>query len=73
MWTSCLLPPVFWKIVERFTAQCGAWSSASLARALERLLRAETACKETAAPAEALAARALLEIAANAPGTRRRR
>jgi hypothetical protein len=43
-----------------------------LARALERLLQAEAACKETAAPAEVIAARALLEIAANAPATRRR-
>jgi DNA polymerase-3 subunit delta len=67
-----LRPPVFWKMVERFTAQCSAWSTPPLARALERLLQAEAACKETAAPAEVIAARALLEIAANAPATRRR-
>jgi DNA polymerase-3 subunit delta len=69
-----LRPPVFWKTVDRFTAQCTAWSSRPLARALDRLLQAEAACKETGAPAEAIAARALLEIAANAPlrGTRRR-
>jgi DNA polymerase-3 subunit delta len=70
-----LRPPVFWKIVDRFTAQCTAWPVRALARALDRLLQAEAACKETGAPAEAIAARALLEIAANAPlrATRRTR
>ena len=62
-----LRPPVFWKMADRFTAQCSAWPSRPLARALDRLLQAEAACKETGAPAEVIAARALLEIAANAP------
>ena len=62
-----LRPPVFWKLTERFTAQCRAWSPGRLAKALARLLQAETACKATGAPAEAIAARALLEIAASSP------
>lgn len=62
-----LRPPVFWKLAERFKAQVVAWPAAKLARALERLLDAEVACKRSGAPQDALAARALLEIAANAP------
>ncbi len=67
-----LRPPVFWKLAPAFKAQAAAWRPAQLARALERLLEAEAACKRSGAPAETLAARALLEIAANAPGRRRR-
>ncbi|MGF1608630.1 MAG: DNA polymerase III subunit delta [Kiloniellales bacterium] len=62
-----LRPPVFWKMAERFKAQQRAWSAQQLGRALARLLEAELACKSSGAPAESLAARALLEIAANAP------
>ena len=62
-----LRPPVFWKLAERFTSQCDSWPPRQLAQALSRLLQAETACKSTGAPAEALVARALLEITANAP------
>lgn len=62
-----LRPPVFWKLAERFTVQCESWSPRRLALALERLLQAETACKSTGAPAEALTARALLEITAKSP------
>jgi DNA polymerase-3 subunit delta len=62
-----LRPPVFWKLAERFKAQSAAWPDAALARALESLLEAEMACKRTGAPAEALAARTLASIAANAP------
>lgn len=67
-----LRPPVFWKSAPAFKAQAAAWRPAQLARTLERLLEAEAACKRSGAPAETLAARALLEIAANAPGRRRR-
>jgi DNA polymerase-3 subunit delta len=62
-----LRPPVFWKLAERFKAQSAAWPLSRLARVLERLLEAEMACKRSGAPQDALAARALLEIAANAP------
>lgn len=67
-----LRPPVFWKTAGAFKAQAEAWRPAHLVRAMDKLLEAEAACKRTGAPAETLAARALLEIAANAPGRRRR-
>jgi DNA polymerase-3 subunit delta len=67
-----LRPPVFWKNEAAFKAQAAAWRPESLARAMDRLMEAEAACKRSGAPAELLASRALLEIAANAPGRRRR-
>lgn len=67
-----LRPPVFWKTAAAFKAQSEAWRPAHLVRAMNKLLEAEAACKRSGAPAETLAARALLEIAANAPGRRRR-
>ncbi|GAB4363003.1 MAG: DNA polymerase III subunit delta [Kiloniellaceae bacterium] len=67
-----LRPPVFWKTAAAFKAQAEAWRPAGLARAMDKLMEAEAACKRSGAPAELLAARALLEIAANAPGRRRR-
>lgn len=67
-----LRPPVFWKTQAAFKAQAEAWRPAGLARAMDRLLEAEAACKRSGAPAELLASRVLLEIAANAPGRRRR-
>jgi DNA polymerase-3 subunit delta len=66
-----LRPPVFWKNEAAFKAQAEAWRPASLARAMDRLMEVEAACKRSGAPAELLASRALLEIAANAPGRRR--
>src|SRR5690606_12220509 len=66
-----LRPPVFWKHEAAFRAQAEAWRPRALARALERLAEAEAACKRSGAPAELLASRALIEIAANAPGRRR--
>lgn len=67
-----LRPPVFWKATAAFKAQAEAWRPAGLARAMDKLMEAEAACKRSGAPAELLASRALLEIAANAPGRRRR-
>ena len=66
-----LRPPVFWKNEAAFRAQAEAWRPVALARAMDRLMEAEAACKRSGAPAELLATRALLEIAANAPGRRR--
>ena len=63
-----LRPPLFWKVRDRFTNQARAWSREALARALSRLLEAERVCKQTGAPAEAICGRALLSIAARAPG-----
>ena len=68
-----LHPPVFWKLKGRFKAQAAGWPPQALARALQRLLAAETNSKQTGAPAEAICARALLETAANAPTRARRR
>ncbi len=68
-----LRPPVFWKLADRFTTQCESWSPHRLAKALARLLEAETACKATGVPAESIAARALLEIAASSPLRAKRR
>ncbi len=67
-----LRPPVFWKTATAFKAQAEAWRPEHVVRAMDKLLEAEAACKRTGAPAETLASRALLEIAANAPGRRRR-
>ena len=67
-----LRPPVFWKTEAAFKAQAAAWRPAGLAKAMDKLMEAEAACKRSGAPAELLASRALLEIAANAPGRRRR-
>ncbi len=68
-----LRPPVFWKRAESFKAQATAWPPGALARALERLLEAEAACKQSGAVPETICARTLLEIAVNAPLRRRRR
>ena len=61
-----LRPPVFWKTRERFERQCRSWSAPRLAVALEALMTAEAACKETGAPADLIAARCLWSLAANA-------
>ena len=66
-----LRPPLFWKVAPAFRAQAAAWSPAALARALARLLEAEADCKSSGAPEATICARALLEIAVNAPSRRR--
>jgi len=60
-------PPVFYKLAPRLHEQIRRWAPARLHQALDRLLRAESDCKTTGAPAETLCRRALLEIAALAP------
>jgi DNA polymerase-3 subunit delta len=67
-----LRPPVFWKAAAPLARQAERWDAPRLAAALNRLLEAESACKTTGAPAELLAERALVEIAARAATTRRR-
>jgi len=57
-----LRPPVFWKRRDAFAAQTRCWSAAALTRALGTLLEAESACKRTAAPAEAICGQAVLDI-----------
>jgi DNA polymerase-3 subunit delta len=68
-----LRPPLFWKLAPAFRSQAAAWSLKSLARALGRLLEAESDCKRSGAPDATICARALLEIGVNAPSRRRRR
>ncbi len=68
-----LRPPLFWKLAPAFRAQVTAWPLKSLARALGRLLDAESDCKRGGAPEAAICSRTLLEIAVNAPSRRRRR
>jgi DNA polymerase-3 subunit delta len=57
-----LRPPVFWKQKESFRAQLRRWPLERLARALERLLDAEIACKSSGGVADALASRCLFEL-----------
>jgi DNA polymerase-3 subunit delta len=68
-----LRPPLFWKAAPAFRAQAAAWNLRTLARALGRLLEAESGCKHTGAPEATICSRALLEIAVNAPTGRRHR
>ena len=62
-----LRPPVFWKQRGAFSAQARAWRPAALKSALARLVAAEADCKSTGLPAETMAARALLGLAARSP------
>lgn len=66
-----LKPPVFYKLVGRFNDQLDRWTEPALAQALNRLTEAERACKRTGAPAEALAHRALMQVAQQARFGRR--
>ena len=68
-----LRPPPFWKVAARFGAQARAWPLPALAAAGVRLIDCERACKRTGAPAEALCARALLDLARAAPAAQGRR
>jgi len=65
-----LRPPVFWKQQSALAAQARAWPADRLGWALARLLDTEAACKRTGAPAQLLAERCLVEIAARAPKRR---
>jgi DNA polymerase-3 subunit delta len=58
-----LRPPVFFKFKGRFQAQAGHWSEANIVRALDLLNEAELQAKSTDMPAEAIAERALMQIA----------
>jgi DNA polymerase III subunit delta len=68
-----LRPPPFGPARERFARQATRWPAGELARALDRLLAAEIACKRTGAPAEAICWRTLAEIAGRARGRERQR
>lgn len=68
-----LRPAVFWKHQTRFRRQLRLWPPGRAADAMERLVQAEAACKQTGVPAEALAERTLLSLAGLAARQRRGR
>ncbi|WP_420548474.1 DNA polymerase III subunit delta [Curvivirga sp.] len=67
-----LRPPIFWKIKDKFTAQCRFWGKTPTAQVLTILLNAEKDCKRTGLPPEIITGRALQQIAALARRQRRR-
>ncbi len=69
---SWLRPPVFWRSQPAFKRALGLWDEGRLQDAATALSRAESACKRTGAPAEAICRRSLLELAAAAARLSRR-
>lgn len=69
---KALRPPVFFKQRPVFLGQLRQWSPARLAQAFEVLLEAESQCKSTGMPEQAVLSRALMRIAqaARAGGSR---
>ena len=61
--TKSLRPPVMFMQVDAFRSQLNLWPESKLARAFDVLTQAETDCKSTGLPAEAIAGRALLTLA----------
>jgi DNA polymerase-3 subunit delta len=68
-----LRPPPFFKVKTRFQHQAGMWPEASIVRALDLLNEAELQAKSTDFPAEAVAERALMQIAQAGSNARRAR
>ena len=58
-----LRPPVLFMFEERFQLQLSIWSERRLAKALQLLTDAESNCKSTGAPDQAIGERALLRLA----------
>ena len=58
-----LRPPVIFMRVESYRRQLGRWPLDRLTRALALLVEAETDCKSTGMPADAICARTLMRIA----------
>jgi DNA polymerase III subunit delta len=63
-----LRPPIHFLRADSFRAQARVWSGEKLNDALDMLLEAETLCKTTAVPNEAVCGRTLMNIAAMAKG-----
>lgn len=61
--TKSLRPPVMFMQVDAFRSQLNLWPESKLTRAFDVLTQAETDCKTTGLPAEAIAGRALLTLA----------
>lgn len=60
-------PPVFWAEQDEVKRELSRWPLARLEAAAAAVYAAEAACKRTGAPAQAIAERALLSLAAGAP------
>lgn len=60
---KALRPPLFFKAVTPFKMALRQWPASNIGRALELLLKAEMDCKTTGMPAEAIAARVLMQLA----------
>jgi DNA polymerase-3 subunit delta len=71
--TKALRPPLMFKLADAFRAQLGLWSEDKLARAFEILTQAETDCKTTGLPADAITGRALMALAQAARSGKGRR
>ena len=61
--TKALRPPLLFTVADAFRGQLTLWSEDKLARAFEILTQAETDCKTTGLPAEAITGRALMALA----------
>ncbi len=68
-----LRPPVFFKVKSRFQNQANFWTETLIVRAVEILNEAEMQSKSTDMPAEAIAERALMQIAQAGASARRAR
>ena len=68
-----LRPPLFFKVRGRFQHQAASWSESLIVRALDLLNDAELQAKSTDLPAEAIAERALMQIAQAGASARRSR
>ncbi len=66
-----LKPAVFFKEINTFRRQMGAWSTTALLAAIDRLVDTERLCKSTGIPAEIVAQRGIMEIASLAKRSRR--
>lgn len=66
-----LKPPVFFKEINSFRRQMGAWTSPALLAAINRLVETERLCKTTGIPAAIVAQRGFMEIASLAKRARR--
>jgi len=71
--TKGLRPPLMFKVADAFRAQLNLWSEDKLSRAFSILTQAETDCKTTGFPANAVTGRALLTLAQAAKAGRGRR
>jgi len=60
---KALRPPLIFKLADAFKRQLMLWPEDKLARAFDVLTQAETDCKTTGLPADAVAGRALLTLA----------